>query len=100
MGNLPYQSAWNDPISSADTAPSQFQVQSPMKGFGQLGTDLDQSKSSDMFGLGSSTSSGGFALDDLVSKIVDDDPAQLSLNGKFSFDLHNQDHSDPFNYDR
>ena len=41
---------------------------------------LEKSTSSDKYGLNSSTSSGGFALDDLVTKILDDDPALFGFN--------------------
>ena len=41
---------------------------------------LDSSLSSDRFGLNSSLSSGGFALDDLVAKILEDDQSLFAYN--------------------
>ena len=66
---------------------------------------LDSSSSSDRFGLGSSQSSAGFALDDLVSKIVDEE-SNSSVFGLNNFRSASeeqppaQSNSDVFSFNR
>ena len=59
--------------------------------------------SSDKFGLNSSSSSAGFgALDDLVSKILEDDQSLFAYNGLTdnSHDTRSRSSSDVFSFDR
>ena len=72
-------------------------------GRGDFDSGLDRSLNSDKFGLNSSTASSGFgALDDLVSKILEDDQSLFgSYNGlgDSSHDRRNGASHDMFNYD-